>query len=582
MLVMSHRNRTGKVYHVRILGANKSVGRDLSLITDIVRTGSYPLAERIRAKYEAYRNVEKILYVSPGATIRPPLPLLERNDWDVAAHVQSLSPNLKPMRFSGVGKIWLATLAFRRTEATRRVLDRWVQQQVARPEVDPAVALAIALTEIQESRILHLPEEYVVVQGTKLEPGARPLIEHVGSAPPEKIRNEKDVEIQVQEPVEAPVRRRPECVMVGHFSQYTGYGKAGREVLFRLANAMTVHLDDSHKEPVYIDQDLQVRIDAHKGILVGPRAPLLRIMGPDYITGREGWKIVWTMQETARRVHADMVKRANQNFNELWTPSQWNVNVFRDSGVEIPCRVMRLGVNPSIFRPLLREPLPPCRLISTSRRGLVASPQGFVFLTVGLPGFRKGWDVVADAFAKAFAKRRDVHLVIGLTHSPKAWNEKVYKQFANYKVPIWTLEGSFEEHALARIYSSVDAYVSASRGEGFNLPAMEAAACGRPVIVPGNTCHPELFGPHAYIFDCEGERVYPEGDWISEWYKGQLFANFGKKSIAELAEIMQTMNQSRSHEVAVRADALRRHVVSSYTWDAAASAAAARLLEVQP
>jgi len=243
-------------------------------------------------------------------------------------------------------------------------------------------------------------------------------------------------------------------------------------------------------------------------------------------------------------------------------------------------QVMRLGVDPLTYFRRPPEPLPECRLISTSRRGLRGVPDGFTFLTIGLPGFRKGWDVLADAMELAFGGSRKVALVIGLTHAPGAWKEKVYKQFARYKVPIWTLEGSFDEHQLAKIYSSVGAYVSASLGEGFNLPAIEAGSCGTPVVVPSNTCHPELFR-ECLMFPTDGEKVYPEGDWISDWYKGMLFSRFGKKSIRILSGILETVREGGSTVTAAQR-ALTRRIRTTLTWDEAAAAATTRLLEVQP
>ncbi len=186
--------------------------------------------------------------------------------------------------------------------------------------------------------------------------------------------------------------------------------------------------------------------------------------------------------------------------------------------------------------------------------------------------------MIADAAELALTGKSKANLVIALTHSPAAWNEKVYKQFANYKVPIWTLEGSFDEHELAGIYCGADAYVSASRGEGFNLPAAEAAACGLPVIVPDNTCHSEIFGPEALLFEPDGVKKYPEGDWISEWYKGQLFSRFGKRAIGRLAILMSDVRGSRYKN----ADELRGKIITQFTWDQAARGAARRLLEVQP
>jgi hypothetical protein len=108
----------------------------------------------------------------------------------------------------------------------------------------------------------------------------------------------------------------------------------------------------------------------------------------------------------------------------------------------------------------------------------------------------------------------------------------------------------------------------------------EAAACGRPVIVPDNTCHTEIFGPEAFLFRPDGVKVYPEGDWISDWYKGQLFSRFGKPSVRRLAELLKAVSLggpvSRD-----RASKLQEKIVTKYTWDAAAACAAERLLEVQ-
>jgi glycosyltransferase involved in cell wall biosynthesis len=189
--------------------------------------------------------------------------------------------------------------------------------------------------------------------------------------------------------------------------------------------------------------------------------------------------------------------------------------------------------------------------------------------------------VIAEAAELAFQRRKNVHVVIALTHSPPGWNEKVYRQFARYKVPIWTLEGSFSEHEMSRIYSSSNAYVSASRGEGFNLPAAEAAACGLPVVLPDNTAHPEIFGPEAFLFKPDGLKTYPEGDWISDWYVGQLFSRFGKPSIRRLTEILEIVSRD-GPGVRERAAALRSKIVGRYTWDAAAARVVERLLEVQP
>lgn len=545
------------------------------------------VSDAIDNAFTRFRNEpEGFLFVGPGAKINPVRVHSVQNErWDVAAYVDRIGRIPTTARaFDGVGRISLDTIFIKRTPSAVRLLTRWKERNAVLPPGREALNLAITLVEMKDVVFRHLSPEWIWQEWMRASHiGAVPVVEFKNGQKKEK---EQDLKISTLlssavKPKEEPTTTPPGVLWVGHLYQYTGYGKANREVLFRLANSMSVRIDDSHKEPCYVREELKARLDVHKNVLVAPGAPLLRMMGPDHISKNDRHRIVWTMQETSVRVHDDMVKRANENFDEIWTPSLWNLGVFKNSGIRLPGRVMPLGIDPVVFRTGSREPLPPCRLISTSRRGRKDVPKGFVFLTVGLPGFRKGWDVIADAAQLAFGGRRDVNVVIALTHSPSAWNEKVYRQFANYKIPIWTLEGSFDEYGMARIYRASDAYVSASRGEGFNLPAAEASACGLPVIVPANTCHPEIFGPEAFLFKPDGVKRYPEGDWISDWYKGQLFSRFGKPSIRELAEILETV--SRAGQVVYRrATMLREKIRTRYTWDAAAARAAERLLEVQP
>ncbi len=537
-----------------------------------------------RAMNEFDAEKDGFLFVAPGGRVNTArvFPVLREKDWDVAAFVDRIGSRPSAAKpFDGVGWLSLDAVLFRRSPAAGRVLNRWIERNDTVPGRE-ALNLAITLAELKDARFLHLPRSWVWRESVMRvqEPMAEPVVEF--SSSPSSMEEAYKIS-RLSSGAVRPVERKstpPGVLWVGHLYQYTGYGKANREILFRLANSMAVRIDDSHKEPVYVKEDLRARLDVHKNVLVDPKAPLLRMMGPDHISQNTRHRIVWTMQETSRRVHEDMVKRANANFDEIWTPSEWNLEVFRDSGVKLPGRVMPLGIDPVIFRPQKRTPLPECRLISTRRRGLRAVPDGFVFLTIGLPGFRKGWDVIADAMERTFSRNKHVHFVIGLTHSPPAWNEKVYKQFARYKANIWTLEGAFDEHGIARLYTSVDAYVSASRGEGFNLPAAEAAACGIPVIVPDNTCHTEIF-TYAFKFRPDGVRKYPEGDWISEWYKGQLFSSFEAPSIRQLAELMRTVYRG-GREVRQRTEGLRTRITMHYTWDAAAARAARRLMEVQP
>jgi hypothetical protein len=378
------------------------------------------------------------------------------------------------------------------------------------------------------------------------------------------------------------VGHTPAVIWSGHFTDYSGYAKANREIMFRVANTLSVRLLRTGLEEglIQVDPYTRRKVEAHRNVRVPDDSPLLRFFGPDYVPKERGRKIVWTMMETYK-VHPQMVSMINHSYDELWTPTEWNGKVFEESGVRIPRRVVPLGANSLIYRKVPGQKLPMCRRITTSQAGEVGVPEGFIFLSVGLPSFRKGFDVVAEAFDKAFRGRKNVHLVFGITHSIPEWNKQVYEQFAGNKTSIWTLEGRYDEHEMARIYNASDCYVSASRGEGWNLPATEAAGCGIPVIVPYNTSHPEVAGSAAWFIDVDPTAPLRDAKKVSAWYDGMPFSTLGRKSVESLAEIMRVIERG-GLEVETRAAGFQKLVHERWTWDRAALAVTERLLEVQP
>jgi glycosyltransferase involved in cell wall biosynthesis len=62
------------------------------------------------------------------------------------------------------------------------------------------------------------------------------------------------------------------------------------------------------------------------------------------------------------------------------------------------------------------------------------------------------------------------------------------------------LTGFVPDDALAALYSGATAVVNPSRAEGFGLPAVEAAACGAPVLLSDIPAHRESLGDGALFF----------------------------------------------------------------------------------
>ena len=91
---------------------------------------------------------------------------------------------------------------------------------------------------------------------------------------------------------------------------------------------------------------------------------------------RRGFKVGFTMLEVDG-LPADWVAACNR-MDEIWTPSRWGVEVFRDAGVTRPLRAMPLGFDPARFRP----GLPAHRIARAGIARTYQIPRPFAHLSV--------------------------------------------------------------------------------------------------------------------------------------------------------------------------------------------------------
>lgn len=168
------------------------------------------------------------------------------------------------------------------------------------------------------------------------------------------------------------------------------------------------------------------------------------------------------------------------------TPSGWSRDGFIRSGADGDrVAVVPLGVNPAIYHPLA----PPERTALRQRLGIDGY---FAFLNVGLMcNESQGVGRLLKAFATIVDGHPDARLILkgrdalfpskdsiakaGQTNLTDAEMDKVKSRLIYVGDTL-----SFAQ--LAQLYQAADAYVSPYLAEGFNLPVLEAAACGLPVI----------------------------------------------------------------------------------------------------
>ena len=176
--------------------------------------------------------------------------------------------------------------------------------------------------------------------------------------------------------------------------------------------------------------------------------------------------------------------------DELWVASRFVREGVIASGVPadrvavIPC-----GIDTALFTDV--GPRYPLR--STKR---------VTFLFVGGTIWRKGVDLLLQAYERAFTADDDVTLVIKdfgarTSYLGQGMAEQIAAMQAAPGGPeIQVIEHDLAPADLAALYRRADCLVHPYRGEGFGLPIAEAMASGLPVIVPAygaclDFCSPE-------------------------------------------------------------------------------------------
>ncbi|MBU9262811.1 glycosyltransferase [Burkholderia multivorans] len=155
------------------------------------------------------------------------------------------------------------------------------------------------------------------------------------------------------------------------------------------------------------------------------------------------------------------------------------------------------------------------------------------FLMVGTLEPRKGYLQVLDAFEHLWNSGRDVNLVIvgregwkGLPDDMRRDIPETVNRLANHSQKgnrlFWLADVSDEY--LNEIYASCICLISASYGEGFGLPLIEAATHSTPLLLRDIPVFREVAGEHAaYFRSSTGEELAAAVEaWLALYERGQV------------------------------------------------------------
>jgi len=234
----------------------------------------------------------------------------------------------------------------------------------------------------------------------------------------------------------------------------------------------------------------------------------------------QGTNIQWVVSESTRV--PPTIMSTMQAADQVWVPSAWGRDQLIANGLDAElCHVVPEGVNSTQYHPYYSR---------------VESPI-LSYLITGKYELRKSIIETVAAWHQEFGTDPDVELVVKTNHfvnQTDKYNELTGWIESQGMTNVRVLWGSAAQSDMIDLYQQSHIFVLPTKGEGWGLPLIEAAAVGLPIITTMHSAHTEFLQhiPSSVIpveYDlvpiaCEEYKFfYPteDGDW-GQWAQPRI------------------------------------------------------------
>ena len=277
----------------------------------------------------------------------------------------------------------------------------------------------------------------------------------------------------------------------------------------------------------------------------------------------DGYKIAYNVWETTR--YSDEFMGVIRTYDELWVPTEWQKEISINQGYPADkVFVVPEGVDGKTFKPT----------------SMPKKKDKFQFIVIGRWDYRKGIKESIEGFLKAFPDNPNVELLINVENPfPVDGMNSTEERLKHYGLedPRIKILKFLDRKEYIKLIQNADVFLSCARAEGWNLPLIEALACGTPSIYTKCSGQMEFTEGKGLGVEVLGEEPATNNKNLT--YDQNLPGNFYTPDLDDLVEKIK--DAYNNHSIWKKWHLQRsKEIRKKYSWENQAKIAYERLKQI--